>query len=236
MKKVGILGGLGPETTAEFYLSIISQCQRLDRSHRPNLLINNVPIPYALEEAALLHGKDVEKYLPLLIDSAKFLEQAGVDFLVMPCNTLHRFADDIKAAVNIPFLSVVDVVAQFLATYQIKDIGLIATGITLESGFYQNKLKDNHITCHMPTSFHQAKLAKMIFGLVSGQYANHEREELIDVIDAFDKEGVTTVLLACTDLQALIPHHPRIKITDTMQLLADQVVRIICEKDPLPDK
>ncbi|MCK6418492.1 MAG: amino acid racemase [Alphaproteobacteria bacterium] len=229
MRTVGIIGGLGPETTAEFYLSIVAQCQRFAREHRPNMLINNIPMPYQTEEDALLRGMNVDQYIPYLTQSAQILEKAGADFLVMPCNTLHRYAQEIRQSVSIPFISVVDVVTDFARKYNLNNVGLIATNITLESGFYQNAFQNQGISCHIPSGLQQAKLAKMIFGLVTGQYSHRHRQELIDIIQEFDTQEIPTVLLACTDLQALIPHHPRIKIFDTMQLLADQTVLEICK-------
>src|SRR4029077_3353414 len=126
----------------------------------------------------------------------------------------------IQESVSIPLISLIDVVIDFVKSNQLDTIGLIATSITLDSGFYQQAFAANGVAYALPSAFHQAKLAKMIFGLVSNRYANHHRNDLIDVIDDFDKDGLKNVLLACTDLQALIPHHPRIKIVDTMQLLA----------------
>ena len=228
MRTLGVIGGLGPETTSEFYLAVVAQCQRLARAHRPDILFHNVPITYGIEEDALLHGNNVEAFLPYLQRSAQQLEKAGAEFLVMPCNTLHRFARSIQESVSIPFISLVDVVIEFIKTNQLDNIGLIATSITLESGFYQQACAANRISYALPSAFHQAKLAKMILGLVSNSYANHHRNDLIDVIDDFDKQGIKNVLLACTDLQALIPHHPRIKIVDTMQLLVDRSVKEIC--------
>ncbi|MCP5405487.1 MAG: amino acid racemase [Pseudomonadaceae bacterium] len=237
MRKVGIIGGLGPETTAHFYLNIVSQCQRIERTHRPDILIRSVPIPYDVEENALLHAKNVEDCLGFLVESAVQLEHAGADFVVMPCNTLHKFAGDIQAAISVPFVSVVNVAADFVEKHGLRSVGLIATGITLKSQFYQKVLEQRGVDYHMPSEFHQAKLAKMIYGLVTGQYGNFQRQELIDVIEDFDAKNLEMVLLACTDLQALIPHHPRIKIIDTMQLLADEVARLICAPmDALPTK
>ena len=227
MKTVGILGGVGPETTANFYLYVIAECQRLSRSCRPNILIKSLPIPYALEEAALLHGKNVEQYLPILMHEAKLLESSGVDFVVMPCNTLHRFETQIRNAINIPFISIVDVVASFLMEGSEQKVGLIATGITLEAQFYQVCFQKIGVDFVIPNNFQQAKIAKMIHGLVVGRYANNQRQVLIEIIEEFAKQGVSKTLLACTDLQALIPYHPTVKIIDTMQLLADEVVKRI---------
>jgi aspartate racemase len=232
MRTVGIIGGLGPETTAEFYLAIVFQCSQAAREHRPAILIWNVPLPSSVEEAALTKGTQVELYIPFLQDAAKRLEAGGADFLVMPCNTLHRFIEEIRSAVSIPVLSVIDAVVHFLQDKKIEDVGLVATGITLESGFYQRALTAAGIKMHVPDELQQAKLAKMIYGLVTNRYANHHRHELLEVIDQLDRQGTRTVLLACTDLQALIPHHPKLQIFDTMQILADAAVAEICKVEP----
>lgn len=229
MKTVGVIGGLGPETTAEFYLALVFGCARITKEHRPAILTWNVPLPYEVEEAALVRAAQVERFVPYLEDAARRLEAGGADFLVMPCNTLHRFIEEIRAAVNIPVLSVVEAVADFLLEKQIDDVGIIATAITLESGFYQEKLSSVGISFRIPDDFQQAKLAKMIHGLVTNRYANHQRHELIEVVNELEGKGTRTVLLACTDLQALVPHHPRMQIFDTMQILADATVAEITE-------
>jgi len=228
MKTVGIIGGLGPETTAEFYLEIVFGCAKLADETRPAILVWNVPLPYKLEEAALTQGAMVDRYVPFLTDAAQRLERGGADFLVMPCNTLHRFIKEIRAAVKIPVLSVVEAVTEFLHERQIRDVGLVATSITLESNFYQEALARAEIDVRTPNEFHQAKLAKMIFGLVTNRYANHHRHELLEVIGDLEKQGLRTILLACTDLQALVPHHARLQIFDTMKILADSTVSYIC--------
>lgn len=229
MKTLGIIGGLGPETTAEFYLEIVFSCAQIAKEHRPAILTWNVPLPYILEETALTRGAQVDKFLPYLQDAAKRLEAGGADFLVIPCNTVHRFIEEIRSVVHIPVISVIDAVIDFLKERKIEDVGLVATGITLKSEFYQRALESAGIKFEMPDDFHQAKLAKMIHSLVTNRYANHQRQELLDVIDDLDRKGIRTILLACTDLQALVPHHPRIQIFDTMKILADATVSELCE-------
>jgi len=79
MRTVGIIGGLGPETTAEFYLAIVFRCAQIANEHRPAILTWNVPLPYAVEEAALTKGTQVEGFLPYLKDAARRLEAGGSD-------------------------------------------------------------------------------------------------------------------------------------------------------------
>ncbi len=228
MRTVGIIGGLGPETTAEFYLEIMFQCQRRVGAHRPGMLIWSVPLPYEYEESALLRGVGVERICPLLITAAQNLERGGADFLVMPCNTLHRFINDIRNSVKIPVLSILEACAKRLTSDGIAELGLIATGITLESGFYEAHFKTCAINLHTPNDFHRAKLGRMIHSLVTNRYASRERTELQEIIDDFANQGIRTILLACTDLQALVPQSPKVQILDSMRILADAVVDEIC--------
>lgn len=229
MKTVGVIGRMGPETTAQFYLEVVFGCAKLGGEQRPAILTWNVPLPYRVEEALLTRGAQVDEYLPFLITAAGILEKGGADFLVMPCNTLHRYLDEIRESVSIPMISIAEVVRDHLHEQKVKSIGLIATSITLESGFYQDALSEIDISCHTPDEFQQAKLANMIFNLVTNRYANQQRQELLEVISDLEEQGVRTILLACTDLQALIPHSAHLQIIDTMQILADSTVKEICE-------
>ena len=96
MKTVGIIGGLGPDTTAEFYLDLIFSCQKKDKNHRPSIIIASVPLPYAIEEDAISRNIGIDRCLPFLIAEARRLEQSGVHFIVMPCNSLHLFIEEIR--------------------------------------------------------------------------------------------------------------------------------------------
>ena len=108
MKSVGIIGGLGPETTAKFYLELISSCQIYNKKAYPRILISSVALPYKIEKEAMVENKNIRKCLPFLLSEAKSLEKAGADFLVMPCNSLHVFIEDIRKTVNIPVLSILE--------------------------------------------------------------------------------------------------------------------------------
>ncbi len=114
MKTVGIIGGLGPSTTAEFYLEVIFACQKENKTNRPPALIWNVPISYKIEREAIVESRGKERLVPFLIDAAKRLEKGGADFLVMPCNSLHTFIGEIRRSVKIPVLSIVEETAKFL--------------------------------------------------------------------------------------------------------------------------
>ncbi len=227
MKTVGIIGGVGPETTSEFYLELIFGCYEKNKESRPPILIWNIPLKYEIEEDLLKKASGEERYIPYLVDAAKRLEKGGADFLVMPCNSLHIFIEEIRRAVKIPVLSIVEETAKFLTSKKITKVGILATSSALKGKLYEIALKENDIEQIVPNGFSQAKIGKIIGNIVMNRHADKDRQELLKIVNNFEERGVKNVILACTDLQLLIPHHSKLKIYDTMKIFADATVDYI---------
>jgi aspartate racemase len=227
MQTVGIIGGLGPETTAEFYLDLVFSCQKKDKTCRPPIIISSVPLPYKIEEDAIARNIGIERCLPFLIAEAKRLEKSGADFIVIPCNSLHIFIDDVRKSVKIPVLSIVEETVNFLKNKKILKAGIISTSATIRNRLYENAFKKNNIGFVAPNDFQQAKMGKIIHNLVMGRQSNKDREDIIKIVSGLETQNVECVILACTDLQLLIPQHPRLKIYDTMRIFADATVKQI---------
>ncbi len=105
-KVVGILGGMGPEATADFFAKVIALTPaKRDQDHLRIIINNNPKIPDRTE--AIL-AKD-EALFPILVETAKSLERAGVDFIVIPCNTVHYFYEDLVREVSIPILHMIGI-------------------------------------------------------------------------------------------------------------------------------
>lgn len=227
MKTVGIIGGFGPETTAEFYLGIVFECYKKTRVNRPPILVWSVPLEYKIEEDLITKATGEERYIPYLIDAAKILEKAGADFLVMPCNSLHVFIKEIRSAVIIPVLSIIEETVRFLKEKKISKVGILATSTTINRKLYEGVFKNENIKQFVPDKVDQAKIGKIINNIVLNKHDNKDKKELLKIIDKFDKDGIKDVILACTDLQLLNPKHIKIKVYDTMKILADAAVREI---------
>jgi aspartate racemase len=225
VKTVGIIGGLGPETTAEFYLELVFKCQAAKGGVRPDILIESVPLPLDIEEEAIAHGRGEDRCVPFIVECAKNLQEAGADFIVMPCNSLHAFIPELRAAVDIPVLSIVEETAAFLKEGGIDKVGILATAISLNHQIYGKHLEAAHIEQITPDDYDQARIGKIIYNLVSGRHSNTERQQLISIVDKFEAKGIKHVLLACTDLQILVPSHPQLKIYDTMEIFANATAR-----------
>lgn len=226
MKTVGIIGGLGPETTAKFYLEVIFGCQKVNTENRPSILIQSVPATYSLERKEILEGVCGQEYLKLLIQAARNLEKGGADFIVMPCNSLHIFIDELRKAVDVQIISIINVVSRFLADKKIRRIGILSTSITRKMKLYETLFAREGITCAYPEDFEQEKLNEVILKIITSAYGAKEREMLTRILNNFRDKGVENILLACTDLQLAIPP-TQVTIFDSMSILAQATVEEI---------
>jgi aspartate racemase len=145
----------------------------------------------------------------------------------MPCNSLHVFIEDIRSSVNIPVLSIIEETVAFMKKNGFRKVGIVSTSATIENKLYEIAFEKEGIAYVTPDALEQAKMGKFIHNLVMGQQKNTDRDELISIIGNFEGKNVDCVALACTDLQLLIPTHPKLKIFDTMKILADATVEHI---------
>ncbi len=221
MKTVGIIGGLGPETTSEFYLRIISLCHQKNKTARPPILMWSIPLDYQIEEDLITKAIGEERYVPYLVEAAKRLENGGADFIVIPCNSVHVFINEVRAAVTIPVLSIVEETVTALKSKEITQVGLLATKTTIKRNLYEEKLQANGIAVAHINDPQQEKIGEIINRLVLKQENEADRAELIEMIDGFISQGVTNILLACTDLQLLVPQMRGVQVLDTMEILAE---------------
>lgn len=227
MKTAGIIGGLGPETTSKFYLEVVFECFEKDKINRPPMLIWNVPLPYQVEEEFITKAEGEEKYLPYLIDAAQGLEKGGADFIVMPCNSVHILIDEVRKAVNIPVLSIIEETVNYLKDNNIAEIGVLATSATIRKRLYEDKLQKNKIKVVNPEESDQEQMGEVINNLVHSRHSNGDKEKLLEITKRLVDKGARTVLLACTDLQIITPEIDNAEVVDTMDILVHATVREI---------
>lgn len=220
MKTAGIIGGLGPETSAKFQLEIISSCLKNNRDQRPPFLMWNVPVVIEAEKELITKNGDGKTFLPLLKEAAKILEKGGADFLVMSCNTLHIFIEDVRRAVNVPILSIIDETVTVLKKQNIRKVGLLATSKTISKNLFGNKFKANEIQQIIPSRKDQSELDRIIHRIVLGKVSLKDKIKVKEIVTKIAKKGTRDIILACTDLQLVMENYPQLTILDTMQILA----------------
>jgi len=223
-KIVGILGGMGPEATADFFLEIIKLTPaKKDEDHLHIIIDNNPQIPDRTE-AILKGGKSP---LPALQKAAQNLERAGADFIVIPCNTAHYFFDEIKKVVNIPLLHMMREVSKEIKERfpEVKKVGLLSTSATARIGLYQNELEKEKIMVISPKEKEQEEVMKAINLIKGGEYSN-SKGILKKIGEKLLLRGAELLVLGCTEIPLVLKQndflHP---VVDAGYVLAKAAVK-----------
>ncbi len=209
----GILGGLGPKTTATFYLDLIKNATL---ETRPGVCIWSLPLDLEKERHFIKSGTHKKHYLKLLRSGVKALEKAGCTQVVMPCNTVHEFHAELQRITPIPFPNLIEIVAKELKRRKWRKVLLLATSRTIKTRLYQNALESSQIKLILPSLKDQKRLDQIIQGLLSPLDFSKQQEFLQSLIDG---SGTQKVLLGCTDLQLILS--PTKNVVDSMQCLVD---------------
>ena len=222
-KIIGILGGMGPESTILFYQEIIKQCQKQYGakydSDYPEIFIYNLPIPDVVEE--LNNTKNV---LAVLIKGIKKLQSIGVDFIVMPCNTTHYFYEDLRKEISIPFLSIIENVARKAISKKYKKVGLLATETTVKNKIYNENFNKYGIELVLPSE--QSRLTKIIKNILAGEKSEKDKVELKIIINELINKGAEAIILGCTDIPILLRKEDlNIEVIDSIEVLAKATVK-----------
>lgn len=224
-KVIGILGGMGPESTAIFYHAVIKQCQKqygaqYDEDY-PEIFIYNLPIPNIVKGL-----KKPEKTLDMLIKGAKKIDSIGVDFIVMPCNTAHYFYPSMAKAISVPFICIFHATAKKIKISELKKVGFLATETTIKYKSFGKDFEKNGIELIFPDKTDQDKLTRIILNILSGKKLNEDKQQTKQIIDRMKQNGAEAVVLACTDLPILLKQDDvDIPVFDTVEILAEATVQ-----------
>ena len=230
MKTVGILGGFGPETTAQFQLKIVDLFREKKLAVRPSMIIFNTPIFLQIENDLINNSGKVNNFIPFLINGIHILEKSGADFLVLPCNTLHVLLPILKVKVDMPFMDLIQETTDSLKEKKVDKIAIIATEQTIKSNMHQNRLKLKEITPVVPTKIDQEKINRIISDLLDNKNQKKLKEDLRAIIKKFHSQGIKNILLACTDLQLIFPNIEGVIVYDTLDILAKSTVKFMLDE------
>lgn len=236
MRTVGIIGGLGPATTATFYEKLVLRLDAMNLPKRPGILIYSVELDYEVERQAIVEGHGQKRIVPTLCNAARKLAAAGADFLVMPCNSLHVFAQEIRDASVLPLLSIVDESVAALRRQHPVCTALLGSRITLVNELYQRALEQNGLPYMLPSETQMAEIASLVHALVLNGASPEKSQVLSRILGEMAQAGATDALLACTDLQLALSGDNALNITDTFAVLLESALNAIIEAglEPLP--
>ncbi|REF26894.1 aspartate racemase [Xenorhabdus cabanillasii] len=166
MKKIiGILGGMGPAATVDAMEKIIKNTSaNCDQEHIPVIAISFPDIPDRTENI-LSGGKSPLKQI---LAALRILEDAGAQYIIMPCNTAHYWYDELKAETKVTFLNMIDITCNKVVSEGMNNIAVLATTGTIKAELYQNRLKKENINFVIPGDIQQGIIMESILAYKSG--------------------------------------------------------------------
>ena len=227
MKRIGLLGGMSWESSAEYYRFINEETRdRLGGLHSADCLLRSVDFS---EIEQLQRTGQWERAGALLGAEASVLERAGAELLVLCTNTMHKIASAIVDAITIPFVHIADTTADAVRAEGLDTVGLLATGYTMEQAFYTGRLRDAHdLHVLIPEEADRRIVHAVIYDeLCVGVVRDSSREQYRRVIRNLADRGAQGILLGCTEIDLLIgPQDAPVPVFDTTRLHARRAVEI----------
>ena len=227
MKTIGLIGGMSWESSAVYYELINKKVKSLlGGFHSAKLVM--VSVDFA-EVEALQHEGNWPALDQLMATTAKQLELAGAELIILCTNTMHLSSPAIEGAIQVPFYHIAEAAGTAIVRKELTKVALLGTRFTMEKDFYKDKLKhDFEIEVLIPTAAEMRQIHQIIYGeLVHGKIKDASRRIYIDIIRELEKRGAQGVVLGCTEIPLLIADKDvNIPTFDTTKLHAEGAVEL----------
>ncbi len=204
MKTIGMIGGMGWESSALYYAAINRGVRdALGGNHSAQVVLDSCN--FAVVEH-LQHDGEWERLGQMLAASARRLEAAGADFLLLCTNTMHKVAPQIEAATTIPLLHIADPLGKVIHAAGLTQVGLLGTAFTMEQDFLKDRLAQEHgIACLVPDAEDRATVHRVIYEeLLRGDVFEDSRDSYLAVVRRLADSGAQGIILGCTEIGMLL--------------------------------
>ena len=204
MKTVGIIGGIGPESTIEYYRFIIASYRekKKDGSY-PSIVINSVDLKKLVD---WMGAGEFAKVTGYLVAEVQKLARAGADFGLLSANTAHIVFDEVQRQSPIPLISIVQATCDAAKLRGLKKLGLLGTRFTMQGRFYPEIFSREGIVLVTPNQSEQAYIHEKYMGeLVNGIFLPETRERLLAIVNALlERDGIDGLILGGTELPLIL--------------------------------
>ncbi len=224
-KKIGIIGGMSPESTITYYQYITHQyTERYGDFAYPPVLIYSVSFQDYVDWPNAGRWDLVAKGLS---EAAQHLEDAGADVILIATNTMHIVFDEVQKKVKTPMLNLLEVVGDAVQQKGIKKVALLGTRFTMESNFYPKALAAKGIEVLVPEPEARSFVNRVIYEeLVAGKILPQSKAGYIEIIKLLEKNGAEGVILGCTEIPLLVnKNDTQLPIFDTTILHAEAALK-----------
>lgn len=229
MKKVGIVGGMGPESTVDYYQQIITKFQNRvgSKEELPELFINSINM-YKMFH--MLHEQRLDDLIDYLTDAVQKLQVVGADFVVMSANTPHVVFEQVQENVQVPMISIVEETYLFSQELGIEKLGLLGTKFTMERDFFKKPFIAHDKTIYVPDEVDQVYIhKKVVEELEHGIVKSETKESFLTIIEQMiKKKNIEGLILGCTELPMIIKGEDvDIPLLNTAEIHVNKIVDCI---------
>ena len=234
MTSVGLVGGLGPESTIDYYRRLLEAWRQVDPSTAPSIVIDSLDVQRALR----LVASDRPALIDFLLASIRRLAGAGIDFVAMTANTPHIVFDELAGQSPVPLLSIVETCALEARRRGLRRLALLGTRFTMDAPFYPAVCARYDVTVMPPAAADRAWVHERYVGqLLSGDFRDDTRAEFVALVRRMrDEHGIDGVILGGTELPLLLPGPAiaELPVLDTTALHVDAIVERLshCAVEP----
>ncbi len=224
MKRIGLIGGLSPESTIHYYQHLChSYNQKFGELNFPEITLESLN----LQQLIGLFGKnDWDGAASILLAALHRLKGAGAEFAAILANTPHNAYDRIRDSSPLEILTIMEATSQGLKRDRRKNVALLGTKPTMEFGFFQKHFSENGIETCVPNPSQRAELDRIIWKELShGVIVPESRATARTILTDLERQGAKAVILGCTELGLLIKaEDSTLPIYDTLHLHADTIL------------
>ncbi len=235
MKRIGLLGGMSWESSAEYYRLINEATrERLGGLHSADCLLRSVDFA---EIEQLQRDGAWDRAGERLAREASALVAGGAELLVLCTNTMHKVADAITGVIDVPFVHIADTTAHAVRARGMTRVGLLATAYTMEQDFYVGRLRELHdLAVLVPPEPDRRLVHDVIYReLCVGVIRDASREEYRRIMRGLADRGVEAILFGCTEIDLLVgPDDSPVPVFDTTRLHAQRAVDLALDATVAP--
>lgn len=226
MKRAGIIGGLGPESTVDYYQSFIQKYQDKvgSRKELPELFINSINMYNIFKYISENRMDDLIAYVG---GAAQKLEAIGADFVVISANTPHIVFDEVNKMVGVPMISIVESTYAKTNEEGLEKPGLLGTKFTMEHAFFKQPFLERDKKIIVPGTQEQQLIHQRIVDeLENGIVTQETKNELLEIINRMiHEEGIDSLILGCTELQMILTQPDvNVALLDTVDIHVDKMI------------
>lgn len=226
MKKIGLIGGLGPEATVDYYKEIIKTFNEKDNNLiYPEIIIYSVNMSEFLN---MMKNKEYEKAILYLLYKIDALAGAGADFAAITANTPHQLFDRLNKESPIPLISIVEATSKAAEERGLKKCGLFGTSFTMNAGFYQEVFSKNNMEIIVPDPKDREVINEKLFSEIElGIFKDATRDMLIEIIDKMKNEkNIDSIILGCTEFPLILKEqsYVGIPVLDTTRIHVREII------------